>query len=82
MILLSATIGYFIYTRTSFNLYEREQNEKILYNQTLENNLNMIIQNGYSDKLMPMESLFYVYRSKLAIENKGNRRGSRLSVEG
>jgi hypothetical protein len=65
VLLITATTGWFIYSNTTFNLFEKDTNENILYQYELEKNIKNIDENGYFDNYLPLEKIFLPYRSSL-----------------
>jgi hypothetical protein len=59
MILLTVILGWFIHTRTFFNINE----EPILKKNFLENEINKVKENGLSNEIFPVDSVFKMSNS-------------------
>ena len=65
VLLITIISGWFIYSNTIYNLYEKDLSEKILYQNTLIDNINYIEKYGYEDDYLKFESVFPLSESSL-----------------
>lgn len=67
MILLTAILSYFLYTKTVFNINEKDRSENIMFQNEIEKNINNIQKNGYWDNTLSINSIFFERKSFLDV---------------